>query len=268
MLDVKSCRSTVLRRVRELPDPTSATPRVVGIDEYALRKGHVYGTILVDVETRRPIDLLPDREADTVAAWLSDRPGLEIVCRDRATFYAEAATTGAPHAVQVADRWHLWHNLVETVERCVSRHTACIRAAAGTTGESTPSDTHSHSQVEHEPDSPWPTGHRFADRIRATHAAVHELLTAGHSQRAIARQFRSSRRPRQPPQDDQTPDVRAGGLPATPQTGPALLTFSDRSTELEPEPEVTSIAIRTGRARLGGVRQDPGQRRPAPPRGR
>ncbi|RSD16346.1 ISL3 family transposase [Amycolatopsis eburnea] len=186
-LGIKSCRSTVLRRVGELPDPAPSDPRVVGVDEYAQRKGHVYGTVLVDVETHRPVDLLPNREASTVAEWLSERPGIEVVCRDRATFYAEAATVGAPQAVQVADRWHLWHNLTQTVERCVSRHSACIRAALSTTDVPAPSGSDADSSNDQEQVSPWPTGHRFADRVRATHAAVHELLAAGHSQRAIAR---------------------------------------------------------------------------------
>ncbi|WP_234337674.1 transposase [Kitasatospora phosalacinea] len=72
-----------------------------GVDEFATRKGRAYGTALVDAETRRPVDLLPDRETSSLAAWLAERPGVEIVCRDRAPFLAEGVTAGAPQAVQV-----------------------------------------------------------------------------------------------------------------------------------------------------------------------
>ncbi|MFJ1756156.1 transposase [Kitasatospora sp. NPDC088134] len=78
--------------------------------------------MLVDAETRRPVDPLPDREASSLAAWLAERPDVEIVCWDRAPFFAEGTTAGAPQAVQVADRWHLWHNLSEAAERAVARH--------------------------------------------------------------------------------------------------------------------------------------------------
>ncbi|WP_151476050.1 ISL3 family transposase [Streptomyces albicerus] len=175
-------RNTLLRLIASLPDPPTATPRVVGVDEYAQRRGRIYGTVLVDVETRRPIDLLPDREADTLAAGLADRPGIEIVCRDRAPFFADGATRGAPQALQVADRWHLWHNLGEAAEKCVYRHRGCLRPIPEQPEE---------PQEEAEPaaSSPWPTGHRFAERTRAKHATIHALLAAGHSKRSVARQL-------------------------------------------------------------------------------
>ncbi|WP_405983815.1 transposase [Streptomyces sp. NBC_00872] len=87
-------RSMVLRLIEALPEPEPPTVRVVGVDEYATRKGRHFGTVLVDVETRRPVDLLPDREASSLAAWLAERPGIEVVCRDRAPFFAEGATAG------------------------------------------------------------------------------------------------------------------------------------------------------------------------------
>ncbi|WP_309055319.1 ISL3 family transposase [Streptomyces sp.] len=187
VLGVSVSRSTVLRLVDALPEPEVPAPRVVGVDEYATRKGRHYGTVLVDVETRRPVDLLPDREASSLAAWLADRPGVEVVCRDRAPFFAEGATAGAPHAVQVADRWHLWHNLSEAAERSVAQHRRCLRALVPTAPE--PGPEPEAVPAADSSGSPWPRGHRFADRTRARHAAVHALLTAGHSRRSVQRQL-------------------------------------------------------------------------------
>ncbi|MFE4801989.1 transposase [Streptomyces sp. NPDC056708] len=185
VLGIPVSRSTVLRLVDALPDPEVPAPRVVGVDEFATRKGRHYGTVLVDIESRHPIDLLPDREGSSLAAWLADRPGIEVVCRDRAPFFAEGAAAGAPQAVQVADRWHLWHNLSEAAERAVVQHRQCLRALVPATSVSGP-----ESAPQEEPSgSPWPTGHRFADRTRARHAAVHALLQAGHSLRSVQRQL-------------------------------------------------------------------------------
>ncbi|MEU3181341.1 ISL3 family transposase [Streptomyces albidoflavus] len=89
-------RSAVLRLLAALPEPEVPAPRVVGVDEYATRKGRVYGTVLVDVETRRPVDLLPGREASSLAAWLAKRPEIEIVCRDRAVLRGRRHSRGTP----------------------------------------------------------------------------------------------------------------------------------------------------------------------------
>jgi transposase len=95
---------TLLRGVRGLPLPTQPRPNMVGVDDWALRKGRTYATLLVDLERRRPIDLLPDRSAPTLAAWLRRQPQIQLVARDRSTEYARGITMGAPGAVQVADR--------------------------------------------------------------------------------------------------------------------------------------------------------------------
>src|SRR6202012_191480 len=111
-------------RVKQLKNLPGSPPRVVGIDDWAWRKGHRYGTIVVDLERSDDIDLLPDRDADTVAAWLKAHPGVEVISRDRSSTYAQAATEGASGAVQVADRWHLLKNLREAVERLFERHSS------------------------------------------------------------------------------------------------------------------------------------------------
>lgn len=112
---------TIVRILRRPAPVLFSTPRVLGVDEFALRKGRVYGTILVDSERRAPIDLLPDRKPETLAAWLQDHPGVEVITRDRSTEFTRGATDGAPDAVPVADRWHLLTNLREAVERMLQR---------------------------------------------------------------------------------------------------------------------------------------------------
>ena len=124
-------RATLLRVLRCADVPARPAPRVLGVDDWAFRKGHRYGTILVDLERRRVVDLLEDRKAETLVPWLSQYPGLDVISRDRAPAYAEAARKGAPQAVQVIDRWHLIQNLVEALERCLLRFRPALKVAAG-----------------------------------------------------------------------------------------------------------------------------------------
>jgi transposase len=176
-------RMTMIRLIRALPDPARSTaPRVLGVDEFALRKGHSYGTLLVDIETRRPADILKERSAESFAAWLTARPGVELICRDRAGVYADGGARGAPEAIQVADRWHLWHNLGDAVERAVTRHRHHLAAATAA-----PAATSAAATAQ--PPEPVPAGPRtgrMPERTRARHAAVHQMLAEGCSLREIA----------------------------------------------------------------------------------
>ena len=126
-LGMATSPATLLRLIRRTAVVEAPTPRALGVDDWAKRKGHTYGTILVDLEQHRLIDLLPDRTAATLASWLQDRPGVAIVSRDRSGAYAEGVARGAPDAVQVADRFHLAKNLGETVVEVLKRHRADLR---------------------------------------------------------------------------------------------------------------------------------------------
>lgn len=118
-LTMGKSRDTLLRIVRRMPDSTPRAVRVLGIDDWAMRKGRRYGTILVDLEAHHVVDLLPARDAETVKAWLIGQPQIEIVARDRSQEYALAIREGVPGALQVADRWHLLKNLSEVTERAL-----------------------------------------------------------------------------------------------------------------------------------------------------
>ncbi|MFF7598500.1 transposase [Streptomyces mirabilis] len=173
------------------PWPTDCTPgtaqsttrvsdgaRILGIDEFAFRKGRTYGTVLVDIETSRPVDVLPDRETGTVTAWLQEHPGAEIVCRDRLMAFTKAIRQAAPDALEVADRWHLLQNLSTAVEKTCRRHRDCLRRPSGSEA-STPLRT---------PDTP------LLDRIRRRYAEVNELAATGLSLNAIGRRLQLDRK--------------------------------------------------------------------------
>ena len=130
-LGVRTSRYTVLRELRQAgcPEPAAA-PVVGGIDDWALARGHRYGTIIVDLERRCPIELMEGRDTTAVLPWLRTQPTIEVIARDRASAYADAARTAAPGAQQIADRWHLMVNLYETIERLLLRHARQMREAA------------------------------------------------------------------------------------------------------------------------------------------
>src|SRR6266487_675092 len=129
-LSIQTSRTTILRRIMALPTKPVGQVSELGIDDFAFRRGRKFGTILVDMISHKVIDVLPDRETETAAAWMSAHPEIELVSRDRGGDYAAGARQGAPQAIQVADRFHMYKNLVEAIELILARCRAEIRKNA------------------------------------------------------------------------------------------------------------------------------------------
>ncbi len=149
----------------------------------------MYGTVIIDMVTHRPLDIFCGREADTLATWLQARPGIEIITRDRAGAYADGARRGAPQAIQVADRYHLWANLGAAVEKTVAAHAACL---PGPPIEQSGGREERHVGVGPQPVAP--IEYPLARRNRERHTAIHELLAAGRSNTQVARELGISTR--------------------------------------------------------------------------
>lgn len=129
-LGIPSTRQTLLRRIMELPDLPEESVLYLGIDDFSFRRGQRFGTVLVNLETHHIVDLLPDRQAESAATWMKQRPDIMVVSRDRGGEYAKAAERGAPQAITVADRFHVVKNVTEALQLLVGRSLEEVRAAS------------------------------------------------------------------------------------------------------------------------------------------
>lgn len=185
-LGIAVSRTTLTRLIRALPDPVIGQITVLGVDDFAKRRGHSYATILIDMDTRRPVDVLEDRQASTLAEWLKGHPGVQVICRDRAGAYAEGSREGAPDAIQVADRFHLWQNLCDAVEKTVMSCRADLREPAPEPAGSKPAASNGvPGETAGAAASQDPGDGRLAVRARERHAAVHDLLAQGRTHTQI-----------------------------------------------------------------------------------
>jgi transposase len=179
-------RDTLLRRIRALPDPAVGRVGVLGVDDFAFKRGHTYGTILIDMSTHRPVDVLDTRESEALAGWLRAHPGVEVICRDRATRYAEGASAGAPEAIQVADRFHLWHNLCEAAGKVViTQQSRLAPPAAEPELEPEPETAVSSQAPPVTVDLPEL---KVVTRLRGDYERVNRLLSEGMSRNAVSRE--------------------------------------------------------------------------------
>ncbi len=199
-LAMPTSADTVLRLVKNTPAQAAATPRVLGVDDWAWAKGQRYGTILVDLEQHCVVDLLPDRSPETLAAWLRAHPGIEIISRDRGLEYIKGIEQGAPCAVEVADRWHLLRNLADALIRLLDQNQACLYAVASeptakpaTISEPPPAGPEPESDTSRAPTKLEQRQQEARERRLARYQAVLDLHEQGAKSRAIARQLGLSR---------------------------------------------------------------------------
>ncbi|MCX5199815.1 ISL3 family transposase [Streptomyces sp. NBC_00249] len=186
ILNVRLSRVAVLSQLMRVPLPPLVTPQVLGVDDFALYGG-TYGTLLVDATTRLPLTLWEGRDAEQLGRWLREHPGVEVACRDGSLTYRQGIAAGAPEAVQVSDRFHLWQGLSRRVQDIASAHRGCLPAALPTVSENDP------------PPIEETTENAAADTRAERHAqslfeAVQALTRTGRSHSSVARELGLDRR--------------------------------------------------------------------------
>ena len=182
------CASTLLSLLRRQGVTAVPTPRVLGVDDWSFR-AHQAGTLLVDLEQHRPVDVLLGSDEKVFAHWLGDHPGVEVISRDRGASYLKGATRGAPQAKQVLDRWHVLKNLGEVIQKTLTQHIDVLRQAGQQEKKNTQQteSAHPNGKLRKPPRrKPSPPSPRRAWQT-AMHQQVHELATAGKTQAEIVR---------------------------------------------------------------------------------
>ncbi|MDV9186876.1 transposase [Streptomyces sp. SR27] len=185
ILNIRLSRCTVLSQLMRVPLPPLVTPRVLGVDDFALY-GDTYGTLLVDATTRLPLTLWEGRDADQLSRWLREHPGVEVACRDGSLTYRQGIAGGAPDAVQVSDRFHLWQGLSRRVQDIASAHRGCLLAALP------PADESDSAPAEVAGNTAKDT--RAARHARRLFEAVQALTRTGRSHSSLARELGLDRR--------------------------------------------------------------------------
>ncbi|MFD7541253.1 ISL3 family transposase [Streptomyces sp. NPDC059819] len=186
ILNIRLSRCTVLSQLMRVPLPPLRTPRVLGVDDFALY-GDTYGTLLVDATTRLPLTLWEGRDADQLSRWLREHPGVEVACRDGSFTYRQGIAGGAPDAVQVSDRFHLWQGLSRRVQDIASAHRGCLPAALPPAGERDPAPAEESAGTATQDT-------RAAHHARHLFEAVQALTSTGRSHSSVARELGLDRR--------------------------------------------------------------------------
>jgi hypothetical protein len=183
-------RCTLIRLIRALPDPEIGKVAVLGVDDWAKRRGQSYASVLLDMDSRRVIDILPDREAGTFADWLRAHPGVQLICRDRAGSYALGAREGAPDAQQVADRWHMWDDLGEYVKKTVAAHHGCIKEHYAALEQAAADQAPGPQQTAGQATAAHAENRARVVRARQRYEQVQKLKAEGKRIAAITRELR------------------------------------------------------------------------------